>query len=295
MTKIHLVRLLFSLLLLPIFSIISLNTNGHSEDIFDSGTPHSSFHYELTRTLATAAGFSQRQSELIASVTQATDSGVFQGDAIGSPLVVLTGTDRRTVPDGITHHFARRAAMNVTNEYQHPGGRNTCVYFENTAEACIDLPELSIMENWAIYEQPLIYTTPTISIDESNERTIKGASLAALGIYLHSLADSYSHEPCAILTASRGHFEAPNECTLSWHNAEEFGSEPLPEGLNYTIEAAQAVWKTLVIYIQQNGLAYSSLWTEDEAFQFIEEWTSIADANERKVFADLNFDRLNFN
>jgi len=61
--------------------------------------PHSSFHYEFTRTLARAAGFSRDEAELISVVAQATDRLAFQDTGLDSPFVQMWGTERVLEPD----------------------------------------------------------------------------------------------------------------------------------------------------------------------------------------------------
>ena len=67
-------------------------------------------------------------------------------------------------------------------------------------------------------------------------------TLIALGIYLHSIGDTYSHEKCMISSAWRYHKPNPFDCNANWHTDPkgDFG-----EGTPFTKPAADEVWKAL--------------------------------------------------
>ncbi len=222
---------------------------------------HSTFHYELTRTLARAAGFGSEEAELIAVVDEATDTGNFKGET--SVAVQLEGT-KRISPTGLYWHFARRDSGNVTNEYVYPGGRKTCAYFAGTQDVCPNgMAELDEIENWAVYGRATPSAgVPQISRDAGNTfQEVAGRSVEALAIYLHSLADSYSHEACMRADQFRGHKPRPTECTaIEWHIDAEYGDDPKQDsGVHYTEEAALATWLALKWFRQQNNPTGSTL------------------------------------
>jgi len=256
--------------------------------------PHSTFHYELTRALAKAAGFTAEEAERIAVIDEATDAGAFTGEKGLS--VTLQGT-KRVSADGLYWHFARRDRDNVTNEFTYPGARNTCAYFSGSADMCgNNQPELDEIENWAVYGRATPSTgTPQISYDGGNAyQEVAGKSMEALAIYLHALADSYSHEACMKAEQFRGHKPRPLECTaVDWHLDEEYGrNENKQAGVSYTEEAALATWQVLKWFRQQNGLSANARWSDAQAESFIKKWISLEQALMRRELAVKVFETL---
>ena len=248
---------------------------------------HSTFHYELTRTLARAAGFTAEEAELIAVADEATDVGNFTGET--GVNVQIEGTKRISAV-GAYWHFARRDRDNVTNEYLYPGARNTCEYFDGTLQACPNgQSELDEIEKWAVYGTALPSAgTPQISRDDGKTlQPVQSKTLEALAIYLHALADSYSHEACMKAEQFRGHKPNPDECNaVAWHNEAEFGHIPQQDtGVNYTEEAAQATWLALKWYRRQNHLDGAAAWSDEQAFKFIKGWVRLDKALVRREVA----------
>jgi hypothetical protein len=295
---------------------------GYSEDQLGQD-PHSTFHYNLVRTLAAAAGFGAADAEAIADACEATDRGTFSG-------VVLTGTER---PDahqgqqslGLYYHFGRRGAQNATGDYDLPGD-GTCQYFtaahvasKSFASTCPyrwltdtagasgepgpcqveddgqTLPETSEIELWAVYGRGLPrFGAPTIAKNGSAAQPVAARSLDALGIYLHALADSYSHEACMEQCSFQGHSVGPASCTaVYWHEIAEYGPPSLQNsGTSYTRNAAQAVWLTLKSYRQVNGLTGPAKWTDQQAQSFWDTWIALDTGAEREEAANAAFTEL---
>ena len=255
---------------------------------------HSTFHYELTRALAKIAGFNAEEAERLAVIDEATDTGSFTGETNFS--VTLQGTQRVST-DGLYWHFARRDRDNVTNEYVLPGGRNTCEYFTGAFNTCPSgKAELEDIEAWAIYGRGTPSTgIPQISLDGGEVfRNVSGQSLEALAIYLHALADSYSHEACMKAEQFRGHKPRPLECTaVDWHIDEEYGrTETQDEGVRYTEEAGMATWQALKWYRAQNGLFENAKWNETQVQAFVQKWAGFEQAEMRRDFAVKVFEAL---
>lgn len=211
----------------------------YGEDIKTINTAaHSTFHYELTRLLCRAAGFTTDEAELIAVADEATDTGEFKGEFSHSPAVANDGT-QRSGKNVLYWHFARRDSSSATGGWSHPGGRNTCSYFTGSADVCATSPELSGIEKWAVAGiNALSVEVPAASVNGGLKQPVAGKSSLALAIYLHVLADSYSHEACMKAAQFRGHKPRPQECTaVYWHEQAEFGSVPSrDEGVPYTSE-----------------------------------------------------------
>lgn len=268
--------------------------SGYGEDLQTKNlAAHSTFHYEFTRALARAAGFSAEEAERLAVINEATDTGVFQGETGFG--VDLQGTERIS-PNGGYWHFARRDRDNVTGEYMHPGGRNTCAYFIAAPDMCHGEAELDEIENWAVYNRATPSTgAPQISFDRgASYQTVAGRSLEALAIYLHALADSYSHEACMKAEQFRGHKPQPLECTaVAWHLEEEFGREQsADEGVQYTEEAGLATWQALKWFREQNGLIEPARLSEAQVEAFIKAWVKLEQAPARRALAVKVFETM---
>ncbi|MBI4517469.1 MAG: hypothetical protein HY699_16825 [Deltaproteobacteria bacterium] len=260
---------------------------GFAEDIttVPSGS-HSTFHYEFTRTLARAAGFSAADADFIAITDAATDTGAFTGDQEASVSVELAGTERLS-QTGMYYHEARRHSANATGAYTYPGGRDTCAYFNDTSDPCAALAEVDEVELWAVYGTTTpVLGVPTLALNGGEPAAVASHSLAALGVYLHQLADSYSHEACMQAAQVRVHQPSPSECNAAyWHEVAEFGPSSSDVGVPYTIEAGKATWQVLKWFRAQNGLPEAALWTDERAETFITAWAKHDHAGDRRDFA----------
>jgi hypothetical protein len=273
---------------LPLLALILMAWR-YGEDIQTSNTAaHSTFHYELTRTLAAAAGFTREEAELIAVANEATDVGQFKGDTTTSPNVQITGT-QRVSKTGPYWHFARRDSTNASGEYKYPGGRNTCAYFTRPTNSCQGDPELKEIEAWAVYGNATPSAgAPQVSINGGALQPVEGKSAVALAIYLHALADSYSHESCMAVEQFRGHKPRPVDCNARfWHEQAEYGPDTKGRnrGVPFTEEAGIATWLALKWFRQQNKLAGPARWTDAQAKEFIQSWIVLEKAPDRREFA----------
>ena len=256
----------------------------YAEDVQTRGIgPHSTFHYELTRTLARAAGFSADEAERIAVLDEATDAQDFTGETGISMQIRGTG---RNGDNALYWHFARRGAGNATGEYTYPGARNTCDYFVDSDPCPGGEPELAEIESWAVYgDATPAPGTPQLSRDGgATFEDVPGRSPEALGLYLHSLADSYSHEACMREAHFRGHKPLPQECSaIYWHEQAEYGHRPRRDnGVEYTREAAWATWLALKWFRQQNHLPGEAVWSDAQAQDFIENWIQLNRGQKRR-------------
>ncbi|MEW6368847.1 MAG: DUF6765 family protein [Acidobacteriota bacterium] len=268
--------------------------SAYYEDISTAKTSdHSTFHYEMTRTLARAAGFTAQDAEWIACVDQAVDVAAFKGEFSWSPSVWIRSTGRLG-PDHHYYHFPRRRSMNSTSEYAYPGKHDTCAYFAGTADPCPAWSEVDELERWAVYGigQPSA-GVPRISVDKKLYKPIDGQTTSALAVYLHSLADSYSHEACMKSTHQRDHASSPSACTLEeWHLDKEYGPEDKNPGTVYTRQAGQATWLALRWYRIQNGLSGKPYWSNSQAKAFIDQWARLDKAADRRSLAVTKFNSM---
>ena len=271
--------------------VVAPPARAYFEDL-DTPSPHSTFHYELTRLLARAAGFSTADAEMVAVADQTVDLLVYAGEPEGAPALTLDGTSRYAEVTAKYFHFPRRGAATSTGA-AYPGGRDTCGNFAATDEPCAAAGgEVRELELWAVAgTDSLSQATPTVSIDGAPATPVEGGSLVALGIYLHSLADSYSHEKCGEDAHARRHClptkpDCPVACTTEvWHGQSEYGESGA--GVSLTKEAGRATWQELNRFRVLRGFAGAPLWDDAAATAFIDSW---ADKDRAAVRRDLVLD-----
>jgi hypothetical protein len=240
---------------------------------------HSSFHYEMVRVLAVLAGFNKDEAEEIAVAGEAVDLGTFTGYRLSNGAKTITiGNTGRFGQNGLLYHFSRRSSRYEKADAD-GAQSNTCDYFKNgnpnnryTAPCTPPGPELDRIRNWAFALDGPKPTKSQLPVDASG-RLIAPKTLVALGIYLHSIGDTYSHEKCMIVQAFRFHKNQPPACNANWHNApgEEFG-----DGTPFNKAAADEVWRALREYRGADG---------SNPPDFIKEFITKLDACERVKFA----------
>ena len=247
---------------------------------------HSSFHYEMVRVLAVLAGFSKDEAEEIAVAGEAVDLGTFTGYKIsGGAKTVTVKNTNRFGPNGLLYHFARRSS-----EYEKVAAlgsvSNTCEYFKNgnpnnkyTAPCTNKGPEIDWIRNWAFALPGPKPTASQLPLDQFG-KPVKPKTLVALGIYLHAIGDTYSHEKCMIDQSWRFHKPNPFSCNTSWHTDPrgDFG-----EGVPFTQTAANEVWRALPQYKGADGANVPS---------FATEFIAIKEACRRVKFAVDTFNKL---
>lgn len=279
--------------------LMATGAGAYYEDLKQAETgPHSTFHYEMTRTLARAAGFSAADAELIAVAAEATDRIYYQGVLPDSPTLLLTGIERVDSKKGAYFHWPRRGVYNATNQYEQPGARNTCAYFTKTDKCVNGKPEIDVIENWAVFNSGVpAVGIPSAALNGGVSAPVQGGSLIALGIYLHALADTYTHDPCMKKKQVRTHFGRTSlvlECSIvRWHQDQEFGPEATNLGTSYTKEGGLAVWKALVFFRQSNSLSSQKLWTEMQAVNFIKRYSEAESEIDRSSYATSTFMLMN--
>lgn len=258
-------------------ALVSSPVFGFGGDIPPSNTSavHSTFHYELTRTLADLAGFDPLDADLIATVNEAVDATDFTGDGctVTPVRVEIRGTERAP-NDHETRffHFARRSE--TCSLFDSQSGSTTVENAPCTNE-CGYLAEIDEMEAWADGTISSLCSAegPTIRFDRSSRRfrPVDAGSLEAFAIYLHALADSWSHQKCMEESQWRGHTVEPQDfdssCDFQWHapqaaDGEEYGCPEdqtgtgCERGVSYTIYAG---WKTYEALLARRGGSCSAL------------------------------------
>jgi hypothetical protein len=211
----------------------------------------------MVRVLAVLAGFPKNEAEEIAVAGEAVDLGTFTGYKLSNGARSLTiRNTNRFGPNGRFFHFARRSSQ--YEQAEAPGSNsNTCEYFKggdrnnpNTAPCTIKGPELDQIKNWAFAlpgPKPRSSELPKNALGNS----IQPKSLIALGIYLHSIGDTYSHEQCMIVQSFRFHKPQPPSCNAAWHT--DYPRGDFGQGLPFTKAAATEVWRALRQYKGADG------------------------------------------
>jgi hypothetical protein len=278
---------------------------------------HSTFHYEFTRVLAAAAGFNATDAETIAVSNEATDTGSFKGYATnGIATTVAFSNTERLVGENATlwYHMPRRSQgyprVTQPNGQAFPGALdNTCLYFLKPFPQPVKAPcadrrqgELDQLRAWAINGEALpADKAPTVTSDSPKDMPrdssgdVLGRNVYALGIYLHAVGDSYSHEKCMMTRHIRAHVPRPFECKGVWHVTSEFGEYLGPQedakgaGVPFTLTAAKALWQETLKYRQANGLGPPA-WDENRYMQFAKDFiaTKTAALRVRKAVAEFN-------
>jgi hypothetical protein len=247
---------------------------------------HASFHYEMVRVLAMQAGFNKDEAEEIAVAGEAVDLGTFTGYKLTNRAITMTiGNTNRFGPNGLLYHFARRSSQ--YEQVPVPGSQpNTCDYFKHgnpnnkyTAPCTNKGPELDQIRNWAFALPGPKPTSSQLPLNAKG-KPVQPKTLVALGIYLHAIGDTYSHEKCMIDQSWRFHKPNPFSCKTSWHTDPrgDFG-----EGTPFTKAAANEVWKALQHYRGGDGSNPPS---------FITEFIAIKVACDRVKFAVDTFNKL---
>jgi len=285
------------------------------DKVVDSG--HSTFHYELTQVLAMAAGYSYEDANEVALASNAVDTfpstlnTTSCEDAINDASLVNDGTlpsilgtvryqddlEPELVAQASFFHWGRRPSVNAYGEDYYADGidADTCNYYGECTY------EVSELESWAVAGNKVdafsSTTVPCVAQPGSGYKDVKEGSLVALGIYLHSLADSYSHQACMKETLARGHSDEGTDGVASceareWHLEEEYGEGgsrgSLGAGINYTYNSAIAVYEALKTYGQYNGSAGSQTPPNSEDINleaFISDFTQTDDADVRSCIA----------
>ncbi|MBC8029515.1 MAG: hypothetical protein H7Z16_05335 [Pyrinomonadaceae bacterium] len=251
-------------------------------------TQHSSFHYEMVRVLALLAGFDKNEAEEIGVAGEAVDLGQFTGyKFLGSKAKTVTiRNTNRFGPNGRLYHFGRRSSQ--YEKVDADGARsNTCEYFKggdrtspNTAPCTVKGPELDQIKNWA-FDLPGPKPTANELPRDASGKPIQPKTPVAIGIYVHSIGDSYSHEKCMIDAAFRFHKPIPFSCNTQWHTDPVRGEFTV--GIAFTKAAANEVWRALRQFKGADG---------SNPPNFIKEFLAIKDACTRVKFAVDTFNSL---
>lgn len=274
---------------------------GHVSTAHSTGDVHSTIHYDLTKLLAIKAGLTAEMAETLARYCALVDqinpksnypySGVLNDISIPDTFSVwnesLAGTERGS--------WKQNSYKEYPPQYWHFPYRDPDDSISGTMTFGIDYPlpadlkyreppyfwripllnnyNLSSIRDWALYSagnpgQPDNSTPCLVYYWEMNAiphkyKEVQPGSIQALGIYLHSLADSYSHEHCMVTDTLRNHPTWSNACGLTYHSYYEFAYDTAIAAMEHATPCIQALWRAIMAYKAENNITTPALWTVD--------------------------------
>ena len=272
---------------------------GHVITAHSAADVHSTIHYDLTKLLAIKAGFSVDMAEKIARYCVLVDqinpkpnypyqialNSISIPDTYAGWDESLAGTERgspqqnsyKEYPPQYWHFPYRDPSDSISGpmtfgvNYPLPADLKyrDKPYFWRIP--LLNNYNLSSIRDWAINSSgfpgkpdnscpSLIYYFN--STTQQYEKVQPG-SIQTLGIYLHSLADSYSHEHCMVNDTLRSHPIWSDACGLTYHSFHEFAYDTAIQAMTHATPCFQALWRALIAYKAANGITSPSLWTID--------------------------------
>jgi len=250
--------------------------------------PHSTIHYELTRALAVCAGYGSSQAETLARYAQLVDQGSFLAwseNLCQGTLPTAPATANKAKQEGASTSDLVSGRVNGCSRFSQKvfpldEGQSTCAtsrfggfvdVFHFPTSGDLDMLQTYAMSTGASLSGMRVATYGGFGPDPLSWRcsarwssqpinigsNVPSGSLAALGLYLHSKADSGSHFDCA--AHARSTDEALNEPThhglpgvelcAATHHADELTT-------NYTPLSETPLWRTYVAVVGINAAEY---------------------------------------
>jgi hypothetical protein len=260
---------------------------------------HSTIHYDLTKLLAIKAGFSPDMAESLARYCVLVDqinpksnypypialNNISIPDTYTGWDESLAGTERGSPQQNSYKeyppqywHFPFRdpsdsisGAMTFGIDYPLPADLK---YREKPYYWRIPLLNnynLNSIRDWALYASGFLgkpdNSCPSLiyfyNATTQQYEKVQPGSVQAMGIYLHSLADSYSHEHCMVTDTLRSHPAWSDACGLTYHSFYEFAYDTAIPAMAHATPCFQALWRALIAYKAENGITSPSLWAID--------------------------------
>ncbi|MEI7726299.1 MAG: hypothetical protein WCK09_14410, partial [Bacteroidota bacterium] len=261
------------------------------------GEVHSTIHYDLTRFLAIKMGISPDTAEIIARFCALVDqinpkpgypyhgslNSISIPDTFPDWPQSLAGTERGGLVRNDQHEY--------TAQYWHFPFRDFTdtltgkmvwkAYPELTDTTNFTGPphfwrvpltsNLNSIRNWALYHggQPGLpdeLTPVQVKYADANSlgyQLVQPNSIQAFAIFLHSLADSYSHEECMATDTLRGHPSDDPYCGLTYHSEHEFAYDANMRAKKHADSCFHAIWRALREYKRVHNIKTPVLWTTD--------------------------------
>jgi hypothetical protein len=265
------------------------------------GDEHSSVHYDLTKVLAIKIGLPADTAELIARYCALVDqinprSGYpytlsLNSISIPDTFTVwdesLAGTERGGLINNAQNeftaqywHFAFRDPSDTLTGQMVWGSYPVVTDFSFTGppyfwRVPITYNLKHIME-WALYNGgqpglPDILTPVEVKYADASSsgyQLVQPNSIQAFGIFLHALADSYSHEECMVTDTLRAHPSGDPYCGLTYHSEHEFAYDANMRAKKHADSCIHALWRSLREFKRVHNINSTVLWiTDNNGFQ----------------------------
>jgi hypothetical protein len=261
------------------------------------GEFHSSVHYDLTKLLALKMGFSIDTSEMMARYCALVDQinpkpGYPYSVALNSISIPdtfpgwdesLAGTERGGMYQNAQNelnaqywHFAFRdpddtiTGQMVWGDY--PAAGNFSYYTGPPYFWRVPITfNLHHIMNWALYNGgdpglPDQLTPAEVMYCDAlsnGYQLVEPNSIQSFGIFLHALADSYSHEECMVNDTLRSHPANDPYCGLTYHTEHEYAYDTAMRAKEHADSMFHAMWRALREYKRVHVIAAPALWTSD--------------------------------
>jgi hypothetical protein len=272
---------------------------GHVTTAHSAADVHSTIHYDLTRLLAVKAGLTSDMAETLARYCVLVDqinpksnypypialNSISIPDTYAGWNESLAGTERGSAQQNSYKeyppqywHFPYRDPSDTIS-----GGMTFGISYplpENLAYR--DAPyfwrvpllnnyNLLNIRNWALFGTGNAgapdNSTPCPVYFYDNilhqYKKVQPGSIQAMGIYLHSLADSYSHEHCMVTDTLRSHPTWSDACGLTYHSHHEFAYDTAIVAQEHATPCFQALWRAIMVYKTENNITTPALWSAD--------------------------------
>ena len=245
------------------------------------GETHSTIHYDLTRLLAVKSGLSPDTAEIVARYCALVDqinaqpgypySASLNGTSIPDTFPdwheSIAGTER----GGLNNN----AQKEYTAQYWHFPFRDpldtltgSIVWGTYPVVAIANFKHftgpphfwrvpitynLKHIMQWALYNGgepglPDELTPVEVKYADANSsgyQLVQPNSIQAFAIFLHSLADSYSHEECMVSDTIRAHPSTNLCCGLTYHSENEFAYDTIMRAKKHADACVHAIWRAL--------------------------------------------------
>ena len=262
------------------------------------GEVHSSIHYDITKLLAVKMGLSPDTAEIIARFCALVDqinpkpnypytwslNNISIPDTFPGWNESLAGTERGGLNNNSQNeftaqywHFAfRDPADTLTGPLvwgdAYPEATDFDYYTGPTYFWRVPITyNLHSMMQWAFYNGGLPGLPDTLApvqvkyadATSSGYQLVQPNSIQAFAIFLHSLADSYSHEECMVHDTLRAHPSEDPYCGLTYHSGHEFAYDTSMRAKKHADSCMHAIWRSLREFKRVHGIISPSLWTTD--------------------------------
>ena len=262
------------------------------------GEVHSTIHYDLTKFLALKIGLSADTAEIIARFCALVDQinpkpGYPYRPSLNSTSIPdtfpnwpesLAGTERGGLNNNSQHeftaqywHFPFRDPVdtltgNMVWEKTYPQPTDTAHFTGPPHFWRVPLTyNLKSIMNWALYNggQPGLpddLTPVAVKYADGNSlgyQPVLPNSIQAFAIFLHSLADSYSHEECMVTDTIRAHPERDPYCGLTYHSEHEFAYDATMRAKKHADSCVHALWRALREFKRVHHITSPVQWTTD--------------------------------